>query len=373
MILLAIDKFKGSATSVQIALAAERGLHAVLPDLEVVTMPIADGGDGTLAALAQALPDAQWKQCSVTPPVGGTGPTAVAKYLVTPDGTAVMELAAASGIALAPHLDALHAQTIGTGDMIAHAIGQGCRHIVLGIGGSASTDCGTGLLSRLGFKFLNKDGHTLPPCGASLASIASIDASHVPQAVRDTRFTLMSDVDNPLCGPQGSAAVFAPQKGADSAMVALLEQGTQHFATLLPEGIASKPGAGAAGGVGAGMMGLLGAQIKPGALTVLHLLHFDEVAARATLIVTGEGRIDASSAHGKAPAAVLQAGQALGVPVVALCGQATPEAHNLGFFKVIDITPAGMPLSQAMRTDVTLTNVQRAAFHLASTLKHIKN
>ncbi len=372
-IILAFDKFKGSATSAEVAQAASHVLHEAMPEAQVVTVPVADGGEGTVAAIAQALPQARRVNVEVAAPLLSLPPVD-AQYLIDEAShTAVMELSAASGLTLVPPAgrDVMQATTLGTGHMMRDAIDRGCRHIVVGIGGSATSDCATGLLSALGFEFLDSEGHEVFPCGGNLAKIARVDDSGVPDAVRQTRFTIMSDVSNVLCGPAGAAYTFAPQKGATPRQVELLDQGARNLARLMPSGVAQRPGAGAAGGTGAGMMAFLNAQLMPGVDAVLGLLKFDKIIAGASLIFTGEGRIDAQTAMGKTPGGVLKAGHKQGIPVVALCGtlDASVDVRALGFDAVLPIVPGPVAIEQAMERDTCLSNVRRTVSQVMQLLK----
>lgn len=369
-VIVACDKFKGSATSAQISGAVRQGVLDACPTAQVVTVTVADGGDGTVEAVVSALAaqgfGARRVECQVEAPVPDMRQLTAA-YAAT-DGCAVVELAAAGGLALVPPQlrDAMQASSVGAGQQIAHAIAGGCRRVMVGLGGSASTDGGTGLLSALGFKFLDSNGRELRPCGANLQRIAAVDDSHVSKAVRDTKFTLWTDVTNPLCGPNGSAAVFAPQKGADAAQVAELDSGLRHLATLMPRPVACKPGAGAAGGVGAGLMAWLGADVRPGANAVLSLARFETLLTGASLVITGEGRIDSQTAAGKAPAEVLHWAHARRVPVAAICGSLAADAANLGFDAVLPIVPCPMSLAEAMQTVTTLAGARRTAAQIVS-------
>lgn len=366
-IVIAIDKFKGSATSQQLSQAIGDEISRLCPDAQVVAVPIADGGDGTMRCVKSILGNrATTCSVSVTAPLQQL-PQVEAQYLIDGD-TAYMDLATASGLALVPDdcRNAMKASTLGTGEMIAHAISNGARHIVLGLGGSATCDGGTGILAALGFRFLDKEGNLLSPCGESLAKISHINSDKVDSKVLNTQFTLLGDVDNPLYGDNGAAYIFAPQKGASPQQVVQLDEGLKHFATLLPPHIAHLPGAGAAGGVTAGMMALLNASIKPGIDTLLQLAHFDDIISDAHLIITGEGRIDNQTLHGKAPAGVLKAAKKKGIPVVALCGCIAPgtDTTKMGFNQVIAVTPPEMPLNQAMDTKTTILNVAIATREL---------
>ncbi len=359
-IVIAIDKFKGSATSQQLAQVIGDEIIRMLPDAQVVAVPIADGGDGTMQCVKSIIGDrAVTCHVSVAAPLRHL-PRVDAQYVIDGD-TAYMDLATASGLALVPDgcRNVMGASTFGTGEMIFHAINNGARHIVLGLGGSATCDGGTGILAALGFRFLDKTGNEMAPCGENLAKIERIDNINVESRVLNTRFTLLTDVDNPLFGMKGAAYVFAPQKGATPQQAESLDNGLRHFATLLPSHVAQMPGAGAAGGVTAGMMGLLNATIKPGIEFVLEMVHFDNLIADADLVITGEGRIDSQTLHGKAPAGVLAAAKKQNVPVIAMCGSVAPgtDTTSMGFKQVIAVTPHGMALRQALKTDVTLQNV----------------
>lgn len=362
-VVIAIDKFKGSATSEQLAQVIGEEILSISPDAQVVAVPIADGGDGTMECVKRIL-GARAKTChvSVTAPLQQLSQVK-AQYVIDGD-TAYMDLATASGLALLPDScrNVMKASTFGTGEMIAQAIKNGARHIVLGLGGSATCDGGTGILAALGFRFLDHYGNALFPFGENLAKIARIDSSNVESKVLNTQFTLLGDVDNPLYGENGAACVFAPQKGASPQQVAQLDDGLRHFATLLPSHIAHLSGAGAAGGVTAGMIAMLNATIKPGIDVLLEMAHFDDLIRDADLIITGEGRIDNQTLHGKAPAGVLKAAKKKGIPVIALCGCIAPgtDIANMGFEKVLAVTPEGMPLEQALDTTTTLRNVAAA-------------
>ncbi len=354
---MAFDKFKGVATSREVAMAARSGILGTMPDAQVAVIPCADGGEGTLEALAPL--GAQKVALLVTGPL----PDRHVKACYALSGhTAIVEMAAASGLALLPveQRDVMHTTTLGTGMLLSHAIDHGARHVVIGIGGSASNDCGTGLLTALGFRFLDHSGQELPPCGESLPRIARVDSSAVPQAVLDTKFDVITDVDNPLCGPQGAAAVYGPQKGASPQQVHLLDEGARRFSTLMPHGVAQMAGAGAAGGVGAGMAAFLNATLYPGADAILRFLNVADAVEGADLVLTGEGRVDASTSHGKLPYAVARLCRRLSVPVVALCGALDGEAPDV-FSSVLCINPVPLDLPTALRPEVCLARVAIAA------------
>ncbi len=373
-IVIAIDKFKGSATSQQLADAIEAVLREEIDQIDVVKVPVADGGDGTMRAIKAIMKD----NCRVVtlnvPACLDCLPPLEVQYLLDRKGTtAFMDLATASGLALVPLScrDVTQSSTYGTGMMMAHAIQQGVTSIVLGLGGSATCDGGTGLLAALGCEFFDSSHRSFIPCGSTLADIAEIGLENLEKTVEDVNFTALTDVDNPLLGPNGAAAVFAPQKGATPQQVEELEKGLSNFARFLPSGIAAKPGSGAAGGVGGAMAGLLSAEIKPGIGYLLELSNFEELIADSQLIITGEGRIDQQTAMGKAPSGVLNVARRHNIPVVALCGSVSHQADvsSMGFARVIEVTPKDLPLQQAIETSTTLSCVRKAIKGLCSEIK----
>jgi len=339
-IVIASDKFKGSLTAAEVAEALSVGLRRAIPDVEIVRVPVADGGDGVLAAALEA----GYELCPVTVegPTGEPVDTAFARR----DDFALVELADASGLLRLTGAPApLTTSTIGTGQLLAAAIGAGCRDIVLGVGGSCSTDGGAGLAVGLGALILDSSGNPLPPGGAALAESATLDLSQLRERLDDVRITLASDVDNPLLGPSGAAAVYGPQKGAAPDDVAVLEEALARWADLVADttghDFRDAPGSGAAGGAGFAALALLDADMRPGVETVLELVGFEAAAADADLVITGEGSLDEQTLHGKAPVGVAAACRRLGVPVVAVCGRTTlsPEVlEGAGFAKVWPLT-----------------------------------
>jgi glycerate kinase len=326
-VVVAPDKFEGSLTAGQAADAIAAGLARARPDAEVVRLPLGDGGAGTLDALLAA----GFRRV----PVAATGPTGepVAAAIAVAGERAFVEMAEASGLKRLPggRRAPLEAGTYGTGELVAAALDQGAGEVVLGIGGSATTDGGAGMAAALGARFLDQDGAELPPGGAALLRLARIDPSGLDPRLRRVRVTVASDVDNPLVGPEGAAHVYGPQKGAGPDDVLLLDSALRRYARVLADDLgldlAATPGAGAAGGLGAGAMAFLGAELRPGIELVLELIGFDQVVAGADLVVTGEGRLDAQSLRGKAPVGVARAAAAHGVPVVAVAG-AVEVAHR---------------------------------------------
>ncbi|KUM98658.1 glycerate kinase [Streptomyces cellostaticus] len=326
--LIAADKFKGSLTAVQVAERVTAGLRRVVPGLEVEALPVADGGDGTVdAAVAAGF---ERREVRVAGPLGQE---VTAAFALRGD-TAVVEMAEASGLQRLPAgvFAPLIASTYGSGEVLRAALDAGARTIVFGVGGSATTDGGAGMLSALGARFLDEDGEPVPPGGGGLAELARADLSGLDPRLSSVELVLASDVDNPLTGPKGAPAVYGPQKGASPDDVETLDAALAHFAKALEAAVgpraaeyAAAPGAGAAGGIGYGAL-LLGARFRPGIEVMLDVLGFAPALERADLVITGEGSLDEQTLHGKAPAGVAAAARAAGKDVVAVCGRlALPE------------------------------------------------
>lgn len=340
-VLIAPDKFKGSLSALEVATYLQDGLRAARPGLECTTAPVADGGDGTLdAAVAAGFERI---------PVRVSGPTGVPveSAIAVHKGRAVVELAAASGLVLLPEGQAapLTASSRGTGELINAALDQGCAEVILGLGGSACTDGGAGMLQALGARLLDASGEELAAGGAELAKLATLDVSTMDPRLARTSFVLASDVDNPLLGPRGAAPVYAPQKGASPADVAVLESALRRWADMVDPTSETLPGAGAAGGVGYAALTMLSARRRPGIDVMLELVGFAERVTGARLVITGEGSLDAQTLHGKAPAGVAAAASSAGVAVVAVCGQqqldddSLAEAGIRGAYPLTDIEP----------------------------------
>ncbi|MEK8073938.1 glycerate kinase [Rhodococcoides navarretei] len=326
-ILLSPDKFKGSLSAAEVARALASGMLSVDSSLETVCLPVADGGDGTVDAAVAA----GWDRVPVTC-TGPTGEPVDTSYARRGD-TAVVELASAVGLELLPGgtPDALGANTFGLGTVIAHALEagagsvSGARRIVVGLGGSASTDGGAGMLTALGARILDADGNDVPLGGGALRGAVQLDLSGVLPSARNAMFELACDVDNPLLGVTGAAAVYGPQKGAGPQELLYLEHGMRQWAHLVRNAIGRDvsgiAGTGAAGGTAFGAIAVLGAVAKPGIETVLELIDFGSAVASADVVVTGEGSLDEQSLHGKAPIGVAQAALAAGVPVITVAGR----------------------------------------------------
>lgn len=346
-VVLAPDKFKGSLTAPEVATALAAGIRRAAPSVDVRCVPVADGGDGMVDAFAAA----GWQRI-VVPAPGPTGEPSTAVYAVHGD-TAVVELAAAVGLVKLPggRLEPIRANTFGLGVVVAHALDHGAREIVLGLGGSASTDGGAGFLQALGLRLLDRDGRELRSDAAGfdvvalLSRVVSVDRAALHPAIAQARFTLACDVDNPLLGPAGAVAVYAPQKGANAGRMVDLEAALTNWAAVLGTGYAEIGGAGAAGGTGFGALAVLGAQVRPGIDVLLELLEFPALVAGANLVVTGEGSLDHQSMHGKAPVGVAAAAKAAGVPVVAAVGRtmlSPGEIRAAGFagcYALADLEP----------------------------------
>ncbi|WP_078489813.1 glycerate kinase [Streptomyces bikiniensis] len=331
-VLVAADKFKGSLTAVEVAQRVTAGLRRVVPDLEVETLPVADGGDGTVAAAVAA--GFERHERTVT---GPTGEPVTAAFALR-GTTAVVEMAEASGLQLLPagEFAPLTATTYGSGELLRAALDAGATTVVFGVGGSATTDGGAGMLAALGARFLDADGEPVGPGGAALADLATADLTGLDPRFAEVDLILASDVDNPLTGPKGAPAVYGPQKGATPDDVRTLDAALAHFATVLEKAIGPKaaeaalaPGAGGAGGIGYGAL-ILGASFRPGIELMLEVLGFAPALERATLVVTGEGSLDEQTLHGKAPAGVAAAARAAGKEVVAVCGRLALPAEALG-------------------------------------------
>jgi glycerate kinase len=325
-VLVAPDKFRGTLTAAQAASAIAAGWRRARRSDEVVELPLADGGEGTLDALVAAL-SGRTAERTVTGPLGD--PIAARYGLIAGGRAAVVELARASGLGLVAERRRrpLDATTRGTGELILEACRRGAREILVCVGGSASTDGGAGLAASAGARLLDRSGRPIPDGGAALLELSRIDLSALDPAVRVANVVALCDVTNPLTGPSGSARVFGPQKGASSEDVALLDRALAHFVAVVRRDVGidlrEVRGAGAAGGAAGGLVALLGARIRPGAPAVLDAVGFDGELERADLVVTGEGRLDATSLAGKVPGAVLEAAARRETQVAILCGEAT--------------------------------------------------
>ncbi|NSW55402.1 MAG: glycerate kinase [Armatimonadetes bacterium] len=352
---IAPDSFKGCLTALEVCQAIEKGLRTVLPDVEIESVPMADGGEGTVQSLVEATAG-QFVTRTVEGPLGEA---VDAVFGVLGDGeTAVIEMAAASGLPLVPAdmRNPLLTSTFGTGQLILAALEMGCRNLIVGIGGSATTDCGAGMAQALGVKMLGEDGAEINRVtGGRMADVARIDVSGLDPRVREATFRVACDVDNPLFGERGAAHVYGPQKGATPEMVRALDDGLRHFADLMARdlgcNVAEVPGAGAAGGLGAGLMAFCGAKLESGVKIVVEAVGLREKMAGSELVITGEGRIDFQTAFGKTPSGVADVAKDLGIPVVAIGGGVAlnaTELHSRGFHALFPIVNEPMTLEEAM-------------------------
>ena len=321
-ILIAPDSFKGTLSSLEAGNILEETVLSLYPSWETDVIPMADGGEGTVDALAAAAGG----EPVVDLVSGPLGDPAAARSLRLPGGRAVMEMAEASGLLLIPEekRNPWLTSTFGTGEMIAHALDRGDRHIYIGIGGSATCDGGMGAMEALGVRFLDRDGRPLPGQGSSLAQVETIDLSYLHGGVNDMELTILSDVTNPLCGRRGAARVFGPQKGADPSMVEALEAGMVHYGKVLEKtfgkDVAHLAGGGAAGGLGVALLLFLQGSMASGAEKILELTGFDRRLEKADLVITGEGRTDSQSGEGKITGTIAAHCKKKGIPCVVLSG-----------------------------------------------------
>ncbi|MEE9158238.1 MAG: glycerate kinase [Gammaproteobacteria bacterium] len=356
-IVIASDSFKGNLTSLEVANAMERGIRRVVPRAKIIKVPMADGGEGTM----QSLVDATGGRVIKKRVCGPLGRAVLARYGILGDKkTAVIEMAQASGLPLVPHprRNPLKTTTFGTGQLIQDALDKGAEKIIIGIGGSATVDGGAGMAQALGVKFRGPNNGVIPGycAGGVLESIEGIDVSGVDPRIARTRFIVASDVANPLTGRHGAAAVFGPQKGATPAMVKRLDRGLKHFAKVIKRDlgvdVSKLKGAGAAGGLGAGLVAFTGAKLKSGVEIVIEATGLAKHMQGADLVITGEGRIDFQTAFGKTPAGVAKAAKRLKVPVVGIGGSLDDDARGIfahGISALESCTAREMGLSEALK------------------------
>ena len=371
-IIVASDSFKGSLSSAEVAAAVADGVRDVCPECKVVCLEAGDGGEGTSGALMKALGGSAVR-CKAHDPLMRP---IFAEYGISVDGrTAIIDMAAASGLTLlrTEERNPLLTTTFGTGEMIAEAHRKGCRRVIVGLGGSATNDGGTGMLAALGIRFLDARGEALPCTGESLEKIVSADSSEAPPGLADIEFIAACDVENPLCGPNGAAYVYAPQKGADAAATEALDRGLRNFGVVTERfcgrSVIGIRGAGAAGGMGAGMLAYLNARLIPGAELLLDALDFDGLVADADLVITGEGRMDEQTLMGKLPRRVLRRAAAYGIPVIALAGSVS-VSDNPGFAAIAAVSPENCPPEIAMKPEVAFRNLRRTAARTVSAIIH---
>ncbi|MBI5590727.1 MAG: glycerate kinase [Deltaproteobacteria bacterium] len=367
-IIIAPDSYKESLTALEVATEIEAGFREVFPDADFIKLPMADGGEGTVAAMVAAT-RGKLVAVDVTGPLGEA---VKACYGLTGDGkTAVIEMAEASGLALvAPNLrNPLKTTTHGTGELIKAALDAGARHLIIGIGGSATNDGGAGMLQALGVKLKDHAGRKIGFGGGELANLDRIDIGYMDPRLKACRIEAACDVNNPLTGPDGASAVFGPQKGATPEMVAQLDANLTRYARLISRDLGiqvdSVPGAGAAGGVGAALLAFFGAELRPGIEIVVEAVGLEAAVRDADLVITGEGRIDSQTIHGKTPMGVARVAKRCGKPVIGIAGSLAPDAgvvHEHGINAVFSV------LSRISTVEEALTH---AAENLRTTSRNI--
>ncbi|MET3133029.1 glycerate kinase [Oxalobacteraceae bacterium GrIS 1.11] len=372
-IVIAPDSFKESLSAMEVALAIEAGFKEIFPDAQYDKIPLADGGEGTVQAMIDAL-DGRRVAVAVRGPLGQ--PVAAFYGLMGDGELAVIEMAAASGLELvAPELrNPLLASSYGTGQLIRAALDAGARRLVLGVGGSASNDGGAGLLQALGVRLLDAAGAELAPGGGALASLERIDAAGLDPRLKDCSVDIACDVDNPLLGEHGASAIFGPQKGASAAMVATLDANLRRYADLIAQDcgvqLAHLPGAGAGGGAAAAMVAYLGGRLRPGSEIVNRATGLEALVREADLVVTGEGRIDSQTIHGKTPIGVARVARRHGKPVIAIGGCLSESAalvHEHGIDAVFGAVSKPCEVAEALRE--AAFNLRRAARNVAAAVK----
>lgn len=368
-IILIPDSFKGTMSSKEVCDIMKKSLNNHFPETEVIAIPVADGGEGSVDSFLAA--------------VGGKKNYVMVKgpyfedlesfYGVLSDNTAIIEMSAAAGLPLVgENRHAERTTTFGVGQLIEHAVNSGCKRIIVGLGGSATNDGGTGAAAALGLKFKNAYGKEFIPLGGTLNLIASIDSGSLNPLLKDVEIITMCDIDNPLCGENGAAAVFAPQKGADAHMVRVLDSNLAHLAEIvkrdLGKEIADIPGAGAAGGMGGGMVAFFNSRLQMGIDTVLDAVGFNSLLESADLVISGEGKIDSQSLRGKVVIGCARRAKEAGVPLIAVVGDIgdnIDSAYDEGVRAIFSINRAAVPFEQAKkrsRNDMALTMDNLARF-----------
>ncbi|EHK9016854.1 glycerate kinase [Vibrio vulnificus] len=370
-IVIAPDSYKESLTAMDVAIAIEKGFKQVLPDAQYVKLPMADGGEGTVQSMVDATGGTIIEH-TVSGPLGQ--PVCGFFGLLGEGKTAVIEMAAASGLHLVTpdQRNPLITTTFGTGELIKAALDHGVEHIIVGIGGSATNDGGIGMAQALGIKLLDAQGNALGHGGGELAKLATIDCSQLDPRLAQVRLEVACDVDNPLCGTKGASAVFGPQKGATPEMVKILDENLAHYAAIIKQQLGADvrdmAGAGAAGGMGAALLGLLNADLRPGIEIVMDAVHLDEIVADADLVITGEGRIDSQTIHGKTPIGVARAAKKHSLPVIGIAGCLSADCgvvHEHGLDAVFAVVNRSVDLPTALaeaaeNVELTARNVAAA-------------
>ena len=377
-VVIAIDSFKGSLTSLQAGNAAAEGIKRVFPDAYVAIRPLADGGEGTVDTLVSGM-GGEFCSVEVTDPCGK--PVTARYGIIRESNTAVMEMSAAAGLTLVPpdKRDPMKTTTYGVGEMIWDAVSHGCQDFIIGIGGSATNDGGAGMLQALGFGLLNMNGEQIPHGAEGLSGLVRITNDNVLPELSECRFRIVCDVTNPLCGENGCSAVFAPQKGASPESLSVMDKWLAHFAeltkTINPDADSDYPGAGAAGGLGFAFRSYTNTELLPGVELVLQETNLEEYIKNADIVVTGEGRLDAQTAMGKAPVGVAKLAKKYGKPVIAFAGSVTKDAATLnecGIDAYFPILCTVCSLEDAMNPVNAAENLSDTAEQVFKALRAIK-
>lgn len=364
-IVLAIDSFKGCLSSKEIEQCIAEEIHRILPSCQTVCIPIADGGEGMLDTLIEAT-QGTFVSTQAHDPLMRIRP---ARYGILGDQrTAIIEMAEINGLTtLSPiKRNPMKTSTYGTGELIKDALEKGFRRFIIGIGGSATNDAGMGMIQALGAHLYDKQGNELEQGGKIMEQIAHIDLNHLHPALKEATFIVACDVQNPFCGPQGAAYVFARQKGASEEQIRQLDKGMRHLALLIERdfsyNINKVKGAGAAGGLGGAFATFLQAHLQSGIDLLLNAVDFDRKITNADWIITGEGKADRQTAEGKVPAGVLKRAKKANIPVMLIAGKVEDKAclKQMGFARIVKISPDNLPLEEAMRPEVTRENIRRA-------------
>lgn len=367
-VVIAPDSYKESLTAMEVATAIENGFKQIMPDAQYVKLPMADGGEGTVQSLVDAT-GGKVVAVSVTGPLG----QAVEGFfgLLGDGSTAVIEMAAASGLHLVEPVqrNPLLTTTYGTGELITAALDAGVKHIIVGIGGSATNDGGVGMAQALGAKLLDKQGKDLAFGGGALADLATIDLAGLDPRLADVQLEVACDVDNPLCGVKGASHIFGPQKGATPEMVEQLDRNLAHYAEVIRQtngkDVVNQQGAGAAGGLGAALLGLFDATLRPGISIVMDAVNLSEVVKDADLVITGEGRIDSQTIHGKTPIGVARVAKQSNLPVIGIAGSIAKDCaivHEHGIDAVYSVVLGATDLPTALK---------EAAFNVEMTSRNV--
>ncbi|PAE08361.1 glycerate kinase [Terribacillus saccharophilus] len=376
-IVIAPDSYKESLSALEAANAIERGFKVIFPEAVYNKMPMADGGEGTVQSLVDAT-NGKIEERTVTGPIGK--PVKAFFGLMGDGETAVIEMAAASGLHLVPTEDRnpLTTSTKGTGELISAALDLGVQHIIIGLGGSATNDGGAGMIQALGGRLLDEAGKDIGDGGGALAQLAVIDLAGLDNRLKDVRVEVACDVDNPLTGPRGASAIFGPQKGATPDMVELLDKNLSHFADIAEKALGKSfrdiEGVGAAGGLGASLLAFLNADLKRGIDIVLHAVDFEEAVKDADLVITGEGRIDSQTIYGKTPIGVAKAAKKYGVPVIGLAGSLSQDSdvvYEHGIDVLFSIVPGVVTLPEAF--EHAAEYMEKTARNIAASMKVVKS